>query len=456
MFPQFRNMIGNSLLMSPPESSAGVADKSVGTSNELTKSDIIDFLGEDDDKEVIPLKDDKKDDDKDKKDDKKETKTDKEESEEDKETDKEDEDEELKAIEEELEEPSEEKLELTTPTSRREILKKYPQLFKDFPYLETAYYREQEFTKILPTIKDAKEAVEKSQTLDNLESDLAGGNTETILRAIKENNPKSFYKIVDGYLDVLGKIDKDAYLHVIGNTIKHTIRAMVDEARSSQNEALQEAAAILNQFAFGSSKFTPPTKLSTDEKSDVDSEKEKQITEREQRFVRQKYETANGELSTKINKTFKSTIDANIDPKETMTPYVRRTASRDALEELESLISKDTRFGTIVDKLWERAFKNDFSPESVAKIRSAFVSKAQTLLPSIIKKHRNEALRGMGNRKADKDDDSRPDNESNNGDESRRRNDSKKGDESHRRSSKGDSKSVPDGMSSLEFLMSDD
>ena len=47
---------------------------------------------------------------------------------------------ELKDIEEELKGPKEEDLELTTPVRRREILAKYPKLFKDFPYLEKAYY----------------------------------------------------------------------------------------------------------------------------------------------------------------------------------------------------------------------------------------------------------------------------------------------------------------------------
>ena len=36
-----------------------------------------------------------------------------------------------------------------TPVRRKEILAKYPKLFKDFPYLEKAYYREQQFTEVL-------------------------------------------------------------------------------------------------------------------------------------------------------------------------------------------------------------------------------------------------------------------------------------------------------------------
>src|SRR4030095_10511453 len=128
---------------------------------------------------------------------------------------------ELAEIEDELEEPSEEQLELVTPVRRREILKKYPNLFKEFPYLEKAYYREQQFTELLPTIDDAKAAVEKSQILDRFEGDLMSGNAETVLKAVQASNPKAFLKIVDDYLPTLAKVDEKAYFHVLGNVTKH-------------------------------------------------------------------------------------------------------------------------------------------------------------------------------------------------------------------------------------------
>lgn len=424
----------------------------VASPGEMSKDDILDFLNKDDEPvedEVIPVKEEKKEipDEK-----KKVAKDEEEDIEEDKEGDEEEDEDELALLEDELEEPDEEKLELTTPTSRREILKAYPDLFKKFPSLEKAYYREMEFTKIVPTIQDAKEAVEKAETLDSFNKDLSNGNLEIVLKAVHQNQ-KAFNKVADEYLETLARVDVKAYHHVLGNTMKHVIEHMIAEGRSSENEALQSAAVILNQFVFGSSKFTKPTKLSEEDSSkpEVD-DKEAKIAEREKAFVKQRYTATNNELNTKVSKAFKATIDAYIDPKKSMPEYVRKHASREALEELETLISKDTRFRTIIDKLWERAFQDDFSPETIDKIYGAFKSKAGTLLGSVVKKARNEALKGLNKRSSD--DDSRPDNESKNGDESRRRNDSKKGDESHRRNDSG--KKVPHGMSSYEYLMSDD
>lgn len=442
-----------------PESPAGGAGGNTsGLPAGSDKESIIEFLGQDDDKEPpIDLED--KDDKDDEKDDKKgkakpkdkdteEEETDDEESE-DKDDDEESEDsDELDELEEELEEPDDEKLELVTPVRRSQILKKYPSLFKDFPYLEKAYYREQQFTNVFATPAEAKDAADKAGTLDKFEKDLMAGNTQVMLQAVKNESPKSFAKMVDNYLGVLQKVDEKAYHHVIGNTIKHTIMAMVQEGRTSGNEVLQNAAQILNQFVFGSSNFIPPQNLSSDKPDETDEREVKQ-QERERRFQQQRYNTANEELSTRVTNAFKATIEAHIDPKESMTDFVRRNAVRDALENLEDLIGKDTRFKTLVDKLWEKAIEEDFSKQAVERIRSAFLSKAKTLLKPVIQKARVEALRGMGKRVRSEDKEETT---------TRKGSPSKDKPPSQRTNSGKVTKpsDIPKGMSTLDFLMSED
>jgi hypothetical protein len=359
------------------------------TSGDMNHEDVIEFLGvEDDDKEVISLSDTSK---KPKVEDAVADKTG-EEGEGDEGVE-----DELKEIERELEGPTDEQLELVTPVRRKEILKEFPDLFKKFPYLERAYYRDQQFTELLPTIDDAKAAVEAKQTLDRMEADVMGGNTELILRAVREQNPRGFAKIIDEYLPTLARVDEKAYFHVLSNVTKHTIVAMVREGRKSGNEALASAAQIVNQFVFGTSEFQAPTQLSQPESKD-DTGKNNELQEREQRFVTQQFQTARTDLNTRINNTLRNTIDANIDPKKSMSDYVRKNASREAMEMLEYVISNDTRFVALKDKLWEVAFRDNFSKTSVERIKSAYLSRAKTLLPTVIKKARIDALKGLGRR----------------------------------------------------------
>ena len=282
---------------------------------ELSKEEVIKFLDDEGSEEKLDLEEEK-------------PKEKKEGEEEEKEKPLEEE------LEEELEEPGEEELELVTPVRRREILAKYPTLFKDFPYLERAYYREQKFTELLPTIDDARNAVEKSKTLDNFEKDLLSGNTENILKAVKTHDEKVFSRIVDNYIDTLGKVDKDAYYHVLGNTVKNTISAMVSESKRSNNETLLAAAQVLNQFVFGSSEFSAPTKLSIEEKKE--GGEEDKIKQREQAFTQKQYESARDDLTTRTDNVLKATIEGNIDPRNSMTDYVKKSASREAMESLSS------------------------------------------------------------------------------------------------------------------------
>jgi hypothetical protein len=305
-----------------------------------------------------------------------------------------DEEDPLKEIEEEIKLPSEEDLELTTPVRRKEILAKYPTLFKDFPYLEKAYYREQQFTEVFPTIQDARISAEKAQILDAAEKQVMNGDITMFLQAAKAENDEAFNKIADNYLPTLRKVDQQAYYHVLGNVIKDTIITMVREGRNlgDQGAPLTAAANVLNQFIFGSQKFTPPGRLSTPVDPQVVQARQ-EIQQNQQRQVMHTFTNVRDDLQTRADNVLRSTIDGHIDPNKTMTEYVKEHATKEAFDKLEDLIGQDTRFRGMLDKLWERAFKSGFDKESTDRIKSAYLSKAKTLLPSVIKSARNKALR---------------------------------------------------------------
>jgi hypothetical protein len=346
-------------------------------------------------------------------------------------------------IEKELKPPSEEELELIAPVRRREILAKYPNLFKDFPYLEKAYYREQQFTEIFPTLPDAREASEKAKVMDGFEAHIMqGGNIGIVLDAIKQENPETFNQVIDNFFPTLHKVDTGAYHHLIGTVVKSTILNMLQEAKQLGEEngsPLNAAAQILNQFVFGTSKFQPLSRLSKQTK-EADP-KENELKTREQELLRERFETARDGLQDKVDNTIRATIEQNIDPKKSMSDYVRRNAIRDAFDDLEDTISKDTRFRAVLDKLWERAADNKFNKASLEQIRSAYLSKVRTLLPTVIKKARQNALKGSGKSHQE---------------ETPHRNPITAGRSTTRTS--GDNKKpsdIPAGMKTIDFLMQD-
>lgn len=296
-------------------------------------------------------------------------------------------------------------LDITAPPRKKEIQKKYPEIFKDFPFLEKMLYRDKEYTALFGSFDDAKDAAEQAETFKGFESQLLSGNTEEILKGIKETDEKAFNIIVDDYLTTLHKVDKDAYLHVVGNLNKRLIMEMVQEATESGNDDLKAAAMLVNQFVFGSAKFTAPANRvdrTVDEKT---SEAE---TER-LRFVQERFETSRDDLQGRVDNTLRATISEYIDPKGTMSAYVKKNAVNDALSNLSSAIASDPSVPKMLDKLWRAAFDAKFSKDSLSKIQRFYLGNAKKNLRGAIMKARTEALKDATPRSSRKEeDDSEP------------------------------------------------
>jgi hypothetical protein len=353
--------------------------------SELTSDDIIDILSEEDssegekrddkvieeDKKVISKEVDDK------------TKENEEEEEE-----KEGEDEEELRLKDE----EDEDIELNIPVRKKEILKVYPDLFKKFPALETAYYQAQQYREILPTIEDAREAVEKAGYLDRFERDLLSGNVETVLSAVKESSPKSFGKMVDNIIQTISKIDEGAAVDLVSNILRNYLYRAAVKGRNTNNADLETAAKIMHGFVFDTEEVQPPRIKRTKEKD----ENEEELNQDRIEFERERFNAALTSLQTRVDNTIKATIDANIDKKSSMSAYVKKNAIRDAFDRLETLIKQDSTFSRQLDSMWRHAKDAKYSSSSLERIRAAYLSKAKTLLPGIIKSARNEALKGIG------------------------------------------------------------
>lgn len=311
MSPLFNNLKLQPLFMAEgPLGNTGGSMGSMDILSELMKEDEPELIDLDDkktEKEVKDDKDDKKDDKTTEKpekevDDEDEDDTDEEEAEEDSE-----EVDELEELEKELEGPDDKQLELMTPARRKDILKAYPDLFKKFPYLETAYYRDQKFTEVFSTIKEAEEAANQLNEYKTLTSKLKTGDIEQVITDIKKDE-KSFNKMVDNYLPTLAKVAPDAYHHIIGNLIRYTVKDMIGEANTKNNDSLKNAATILHEFMFGTTKWTPPGNLSQETKPE-DNKAESDLAKREREFAERKFNSAQVEIGTKVDNSITNLID---------------------------------------------------------------------------------------------------------------------------------------------------
>ena len=368
---------------------------------DLTENDVLAKLNELDTDEPIKeekdldIPDIKEDEKKDKKEPKeKKSEEDEEEKLDEDEDDDKDELEDLERLDED-----EDELKLLLPARRKDILKTYPDLFKKFPALERAMYREQGYTEVFPTIKEAKEAVENLREFKEIESSILDGDIESLLKTVKERDSEALNKIADEYLSSLYKVDQNAFQHVLNNLYKQTVKTMVQTAKDSNDDQLMAAAELFHKYLFGNATFSEPNRLAK-AKTEKDSEIERERNE----YLQERFVDARNELVVRVDNRLKSVISSAIDPKDEMSDYVKSKAIGDCVEQLHKQIGSDTRTQTILRNLWAKSKDTKFSKDSVNKIGSAYLSVAKSLLLPIIRENRTKALSGAKRLVVNKDD----------------------------------------------------
>ena len=371
-----------------------------------TADDINDMFKELDDEEPKPKEKEVSD--------KRESKKVKEDDENENENEGEDDELELVEPEEEIEKldlakSDDEDIDVQAPPRMKEITKKYPELFKDYPFLAKMMSRDRQYNELFGSFDDAKEVAERSENFNSFESQLLSGNTEEILKSVRETDEKAFNIIVDDYLPTLAKVDKEAYFHVVGNLNKRLIMEMVQEANDLEKNdpdranELKQAALLVNQFIFGNSKFTPPSNRvdKAAKNNDEQSEAEKERIS----HLRERFEESRDDLQTQADNTLRATISDYIDPKGNMSSYVKKNAVADAMKILEKSLSNDSSVAKNLNKLWSAATDARYSRDSLGKIKSFYLSKAKGYLKNAILKARAEALKDSRPANRDKETD---------------------------------------------------
>ena len=282
---------------------------------------------------------------------------------------------------------SDEEIEIDAPPRKKEILKSYPDLFKRFPFIEKMLYRDQQYTQMFGSFDEAKEISEKAGTLDDYEQQLMSGSASGLLADVHQNDPKAFGKIAISILPTIKQIDGNAYKEIVGDLIKRLTHSMHSSGENNKNEDLKTAAALVNGYVFGDEKIETP------KNKEEKSEKEDELSKREQDFNDRRRATVVNDISVKTGNTLKNTVSEYIDQKSEMSPFEKKNAVKEVLDLVDEEIGKDMAFRRMLDKMWIASENDNYSKNSLDKIRSAYLGRAKSLLSSSIKKVRAEILK---------------------------------------------------------------
>ena len=156
---------------------------------------------------------------------------------------------EVEKDEEEGEETDEEDKKPDIPFDRpsiKEIKTQFPDFFDKFPALKESFFREVEFTKLFPTVEDAKEAFEDNEAFTVLSDAALSGDPVPLLESIGKTDEKALETFSLSFLPSLYKKNQELYSQAITPIFENLIRTLFKD----KDENTRNAALVLADFLF--------------------------------------------------------------------------------------------------------------------------------------------------------------------------------------------------------------
>jgi hypothetical protein len=295
----------------------------------------------------------------------------------------EDDEEEEKPDEDEDEEEDEE--DLSARPTFKQIKEKYPDVFKDFPDLKTAFFKSNQYEQVFPTIEDAKEAYSENESYINLRESVLSGNPEFLLTGLKTTDQKAYNVFVRKIVPTLWKNDKELYTDVATPIVESLLRNTYRDAVKHNNEELINAVKAIGKSVFNDEEFLDGKVTFT---KPIEEPKDEEVKANETKS----YNTAQSSVSEDINKGLRAEIRRGLDPNNAMTPFIRKSIIDATIREISNQLSKDLKFQGAQSGRWSKAKRTGYDDSSKRQLINAALARAKQLVPEVRNKMRSAAF----------------------------------------------------------------
>jgi hypothetical protein len=294
------------------------------------------------------------------------------------------------------------KQDVEATTHLRDVTKKYPKVFKDFPELKSGLFRSRQYTEIFPTIEEAREAFDRGQVLNEVEKDIFdNGSTKELLTRVRKGDEKSFKKIASSVLGEIRGISEDAYFTAIIPVLDELILTLHQSGETKSDDNIKNAALIVNMLIHGGKTLPSGVQLGSRKNNNEDEENEESKENRVERekLDREKGDIAFSRLSSaqkdvigKVLGVLEKNLDRMISREKFGGKYVRGKLVGDVMDEVNVVLGKDTTHVRNMDLLWKKAQRLDYDDDSKKRIVSTILLKIGKILPKIQNDLEAEAL----------------------------------------------------------------
>lgn len=278
----------------------------------------------------------------------------------------------------------------------KEINKKYPNFFKDFPHLRHTFFHAKEYKELFPTVEDAREAIQNLEGFQALQDSLSGGKPEDIvnvLESIKELGSEAQPNFAINFLPSLRKVNQDLYYQVITPELVNFTKSMFDAGLRHENENLKNAALVASLHFFGDTKVaTGEKKIDIGVKKSGESERDEKLENERASFRQERYTSFYNDVVSQADGELSKIILNGLDPKEEMTEGMKELIVEKVAKELSRVLSSDSIHTNRMNSLWKKAGIDNFSSQHKSKIIAAYLEAAKEIMPRIRAKVRANVL----------------------------------------------------------------
>lgn len=307
-------------------------------------------------------------------------------------TEEEEEEEEKKDDSDDDEDKESEKEELTLArVDYGAIKEKYPSFFKDFPELKHAFFREQQFTEIFPTIEDAKRAAERELAYEEITSAVIEGDVSKFLNELESENKDGLKTFAQNFLPALQKNSKELFYDVIGPTVQGFVRNVYGHGVKEKDDNIQNAAKIVHKILFGGG-YDDIEREDGRLDDRRETKKEDPVDKDKQNYFAEKYKTLYADVTNACYTQLDSEISKGLEDLKKAKPGLHKIIAKDIKERILSEMDKDAAYLGRMQGLWKREQRSGFNGTLKSSLTTAFIAKAKTLVPKYRSEVRREVL----------------------------------------------------------------
>jgi hypothetical protein len=277
----------------------------------------------------------------------------------------------------------------------KSLKKSHPDILKKFPQLKDAIFRDEQFSRSFVTPEEASSASQALKIYSRMEADISSGDMEPLLKSLEATDKDAYENLVHSLLPTIEKRSKELYGEILAKPFKQALRQAFAQGNKAGNKNLKLAAQYLSDFFF-------------DDKGDMDnipkgyekkeSKEDDGLKKRETQFEERRLNTFLHDTQEIVTHRMSKMITENISKME-LTPYERRNLTNDIMNEIDTMIGKDSRHLSAVDSIRKSAREADYNGDWKSRLANTYLGRAKAVMEIAKKRALDKAeIKGGKNR----------------------------------------------------------